>query len=51
MEFLSNNKLKKDVLRLGIPDRFIEHGNTELLYESIGLSVDQIAKRIKEFLK
>jgi len=51
LEFLSNNKINKDILRLGIPDRFIEHGNTELLFESIGLSVDKMAKRIREFLK
>ena len=38
LEFTSDNKYKIPVERLGIPDRFIEHGSTALLYESIGLS-------------
>jgi len=38
LEFTSDNNYVIPVERLGIPDQFIEHGSTALLYESIGLS-------------
>lgn len=38
------------VLRLGIPDRFIEHGAPHLLYDAIGLSAPKIAERAAEWL-
>jgi len=38
LEFTSDNNYVIPVERLGVPDQFIEHGTTELLYESIGLS-------------
>ncbi|MDE2237175.1 MAG: 1-deoxy-D-xylulose-5-phosphate synthase, partial [Elusimicrobia bacterium] len=38
------------VLRLGLPDRFIEHGAPHLLYDSVGLSAPKIAARVAEWL-
>ncbi len=38
LEFVSDNNYIIPVERKGVPDRFIEHGSAELLYESIGLS-------------
>ncbi|PCI34925.1 MAG: 1-deoxy-D-xylulose-5-phosphate synthase [Flavobacteriaceae bacterium] len=38
LEFVSDNNYLIPVERKGVPDQFIEHGSTELLYESIGLS-------------
>ncbi|SDZ79880.1 1-deoxy-D-xylulose-5-phosphate synthase [Psychroflexus halocasei] len=35
---------------LGIPDRFIEHGSPEELYDLVGLSADKIALKIEEML-
>ena len=32
------------VTRLGIPDRFVEHGDTHALYADLGLDVEGIAK-------
>lgn len=37
---------RAEVLRLGIPDAFVEHGAPHLLYDSIGLSAPKIAERI-----
>jgi len=50
LETLNRWRIKRDVLRLGIPDRFIEHGSRNLLLEKIGLSKEGIALRIEEFI-
>jgi len=50
LETLNRWRIKRDVLRLGIPDRFIEHGARNLLLEKIGLSKEGIALRIEEFI-
>lgn len=42
---------KKHVLRIGIPDTFIEQGERELLLDKHGMSPEKIAERIKEFIK
>jgi 1-deoxy-D-xylulose-5-phosphate synthase len=38
------------VLRLGIPDRWVEHGTLEQLYDMTGLSSERIAQRVAEWL-
>lgn len=38
------------VLRLGIPDRFIEHGNRSLLLADLGLDEETIAEQVKRFV-
>ena len=39
------------VLRIGIPDRFVEHGASALLYDHVGLSAPKIAERVAEWMK
>ena len=39
------------VVNIGLPDRFVEHGNQNLLREKLGLSPEGIAKRVLETLK
>lgn len=39
------------VLKLGIPDEFIEHGTPSLLYQSIGLSEEKIAEQVLNWLR
>ncbi len=41
---------RAEVLRLGIPDAFIDHGAPHLLYDSVGLSSEKIAARVAEWL-
>ncbi len=41
---------RAEVLRLGIPDQFVEHGAPHLLYDSVGLSGPKIAERVAAWL-
>jgi 1-deoxy-D-xylulose-5-phosphate synthase len=38
------------VLRIGLPDQFIEHGSQETLRRKYGLNADGIARRVEHFL-
>ncbi|MCK4420180.1 1-deoxy-D-xylulose-5-phosphate synthase [candidate division WOR-3 bacterium] len=51
MELLSDNGLKRDIFRIGIPDRFITYGNQLRLHESIGMGEETLKERMKEFTK
>jgi 1-deoxy-D-xylulose-5-phosphate synthase len=48
LDFANNNKISKisNIIKIGFPDSFIQHGDKELLYQDIGLSPDQIAEKI-----
>ena len=50
LEFLADRGVKKRVVRLGIPDRFIEHGNQNLLRKLVGIDAESIEKKVKEIL-
>ncbi|MBI3288125.1 MAG: 1-deoxy-D-xylulose-5-phosphate synthase [Elusimicrobia bacterium] len=41
---------RAEVLRLGIPDSFVEHGAPHLLYDCVGLSGPKIAERVAAWL-
>jgi 1-deoxy-D-xylulose-5-phosphate synthase len=43
LEFLNAEGLCPRVLRLGIPDAYVEHGKPEELYEDLGLTAGRIA--------
>ena len=45
---LEDKGLVKSLLRIGIEDKFIEHGPQKLLREECGLSGEKIAERIKD---
>ncbi len=49
-EALAQLKLEKRVLLLGLPDRFIDHGDPARLLASVGLDAEGIAKAIKSAL-
>ncbi|MGC8851987.1 MAG: 1-deoxy-D-xylulose-5-phosphate synthase [Hydrogenobacter sp.] len=51
LEWLSQKGILKRTLLIGIPDRFIEHGNQNLLRSLVGIDAEGIAKRVKEFVK
>ncbi|HEY0724573.1 MAG TPA: transketolase C-terminal domain-containing protein, partial [Pyrinomonadaceae bacterium] len=50
MELLEENGLqdKVRVVRMGIPDRLITHGDAKLLLAKYGLDADGIYNRVKE---
>lgn len=50
IEFFADNNYKTTVERLGIPDRFIDHGTIDELYKEIGLDNNSIKKIILKHL-
>lgn len=51
LEYFSDNNLKNDILRLGIPDKFIDHGTQTQLHKQIEIDPEAIAERITSFYK
>ncbi|MFP4041289.1 MAG: transketolase C-terminal domain-containing protein [Bacteroidales bacterium] len=51
LEFLNENGYQVQVKRMGIPDRFIEHGSQPELYQECGYDVQGIIKTIKSVAK
>jgi 1-deoxy-D-xylulose-5-phosphate synthase len=49
VEYLSEQNLKNDVLRIGLPDKFVDHGTQAELHNAIGIDPKGIVKRVKEF--
>jgi len=49
LEFMAEHGYSAQVKRLGIPDKFIEHGTQEELYKICGYDADTIYKVGKEF--
>jgi 1-deoxy-D-xylulose-5-phosphate synthase len=50
VEYCSDMNYKNEILRLGVPDKFIEHGTQEELHKMIGIDPDHIAEKIKLFI-
>lgn len=48
-EFLSDNNLKNNLLRIGLPDKFIDHGSQEELHRILEIDPDGIVKKVREF--
>ena len=51
LEFMADNNYSAQLVRLGIPDNFIEHGEPMELYEECGFSPNKIAESVREILK
>lgn len=49
VEYLNDNDYKNDVLRIGIPDKFIDHGTQDELHELLEIDPVGIKNRIKVF--
>jgi 1-deoxy-D-xylulose-5-phosphate synthase len=48
IEWMSDNNYSAQVKRLGIPDKFIEHGTPQQLQQECGFYVDDVVKAVKE---
>ncbi len=48
LELLGKNNIQADVKRMGIPDRFVEHGTQEELMKDVGLTKENIINVIRE---
>lgn len=51
LEFMSDHGYSARVVRLGIPDRFIDHGEQAQLYDECGFSPEKIASTAIEIVK
>jgi 1-deoxy-D-xylulose-5-phosphate synthase len=51
MEALQTQGVSAPVLRLGLPDSFVEHGSRDFLLESIGLRPEAMARSIAAFVR
>ncbi len=51
LEFMADNGYSAKVIRLGIPDNFVEHGEQMELYEECGFSPKKISESVIEILK
>ncbi len=51
LEFISDHGYKIQVVRLGIPDRFVEHGEQIQLHDECGYGPDGIALAIRKILE
>ncbi len=49
LEFMAREKIEKPVLNIGLPDRFITHGNIGELLRENGLDIDNMVDRIEDF--
>ncbi|MCF8370248.1 MAG: 1-deoxy-D-xylulose-5-phosphate synthase [Bacteroidales bacterium] len=51
IEFMVENNYSAKIKRLGIPDRFIDHGSMQELHKECGFDADGIVKAIRELIK
>ena len=51
LEFMANNDYKNNIVRLGIPDKIIEHGSQDELYTECNFDTEGIIKASKKILK
>jgi len=51
LEFMADNNYRAEVKRLGIPDRFIEHGTQQELWEECGYDTQAIINCVRTFSK
>jgi 1-deoxy-D-xylulose-5-phosphate synthase len=48
LEFMADNNYNAEVVRLGIPDQFIEHGEQPELWAECGYDANSIAEQVKK---
>lgn len=46
LELLSAASIPAEVLRIGVPDEFIEHGKTNLLFDYLNMDAESVVERI-----
>ncbi|MBP9925556.1 MAG: 1-deoxy-D-xylulose-5-phosphate synthase [Cyclobacteriaceae bacterium] len=50
LEFMADNNYQAEVMRLGIPDRIVEHGEQTELHKECGFDVDGIIRAVEAML-
>ncbi len=49
IEYLISKSYKSDILRIGLPDGFVEHGTQQELHHILGIDSEGIVNQVKEF--
>ena len=49
LEYFSEKNYKNDIMRIGLPDRFIDHGTQAELHKQIEIDPEAIASKVKVF--
>lgn len=47
-DYVSSSKIPLEVVKIALPDQYVEHGNVNILYRESGIDVDSAAARILE---
>lgn len=50
LEYFSDKNYKNDVLRIGLPDEFVEHGTQEQLHHILGIDPEGIKQKVISFV-
>ena len=50
IEFMADQKYSAEIVRLGIPDKYIQHGTQQELWDECGYDTNAIVATIKEML-
>ncbi len=48
LEFMADNGYNAEIIRLGVPDKFIEHGTLQELYHECGYDTESISQTIRK---
>lgn len=51
LEYFSDKHYKNDIVRIGIPDKFIDHGTQAELHDMIGIDANGIFEKVRVFCK
>ena len=49
VEYFSDKNYKNDILRIGLPDKFVDHGTQAELHHLLGIDPDGIKDKVKVF--
>ncbi len=49
LEYFAEKNYKNDILRIGLPDEFVDHGTQKELHSLLGIDPGGIAKKVKSF--
>jgi 1-deoxy-D-xylulose-5-phosphate synthase len=50
-EYFANSDKKISIIRLGVPNRFVEQGTQEELYHECGFDAEGICRTVRELIK
>jgi 1-deoxy-D-xylulose-5-phosphate synthase len=50
LEWMNDHHFHPEILRMGIPDEFVEHGTIDQLYQIVGIDIESIKKNILALL-